>query len=278
MCLCGSALPPDHHNGRSMTGPIILPEFDPFLINFGGFGIRWYALAYIGGLLAGYWILRREATRPDAPLNAEAVDSLLNHVLIGVILGGRLGYVLFYNPAFFLANPVEVIKVWQGGMAFHGGLLGVSAAMWIFARRRNIHVLNVSDRVAMVTPIGLFLGRISNFINGELQGRVTEVPWAMVFANGDGLPRHPSQLYEAGLEGLALGLVMLFGARRGWLQLRGRMTAMLLLGYGMARFAVEYVREPDPQLGLLWGIGTIGQMLCLPMIMAGLYLIWRRAA
>ena len=278
MCLCGSALPTDHHNGRSMTGPIILPEFDPFLINFGGFGIRWYALAYIGGLLAGYWILRREAAHPDAPLTAEAVDSLLNHVLIGVILGGRLGYVLFYNPAFFLANPVEIIKVWQGGMAFHGGLLGVSVAMWVFARRQNIHVLNVSDRVAMVTPIGLFLGRISNFINGELQGRVTEVPWAMVFANGDGLPRHPSQLYEAGLEGLALGLVMMFGAHRGWLQLRGRMTAMLLLGYGMVRFAVEYVREPDPQLGLLLGIGTMGQMLCLPMIMAGLYLIWWRAA
>ena len=261
-----------------MTGPIILPDFDPFLINFGGFGIRWYALAYIGGLLAGYWILRREASRPGAVMTPESVDSLLNHVLLGVILGGRLGYVMFYDPAFFLANPVEIIKVWQGGMAFHGGLLGVTVAMWVFARKQGIHVLHVSDRVAMVTPIGLFLGRLSNFINGELQGRVTDLPWAMVFARGDGLPRHPSQLYEAGLEGLALGVVMLVGARRGWLRHHGRLTAALLLGYGAARFAVEFVREPDAQLGLLLGIGTMGQMLCLPMIAAGLYLTLRRPA
>ena len=261
-----------------MTGPIILPEFDPFLINFGGFGIRWYALAYIGGLLAGYWILRREAGRPGALLTPAAIDSLLNHVLLGVILGGRLGYVLFYNPSFFLANPMEIIKVWQGGMAFHGGLLGVTAAIRLFARKHSVHVLHVSDRVAMVAPIGLFLGRISNFINGELQGRVSDVPWAMVFANGDGLPRHPSQLYEAAFEGLVLGAVMLIGARRGWLQLRGRLTAVLLLGYGAARFAIEYVREPDAQLGLLLGIGTMGQLLCLPMIAAGLYLVRRRTA
>ena len=261
-----------------MTGPIILPDFDPFLINFGGVGIRWYALAYIGGLLAGYWVLRREAGRPGAVMTPAAIDSLLNHVLLGVILGGRLGYVLFYNPAFFLANPAEIIKVWQGGMAFHGGLLGVTAAMWVFARKQGLHVLHVSDRVAMVTPIGLFLGRLSNFINGELQGRVTDVPWAMIFANGDGQPRHPSQLYEAGLEGLVLGLVMLFGARRGWLQRRGRLTAVLLFGYGAARFAVEYVREPDAQLGLLLGLATMGQLLCLPMMAAGLYLIWRRPA
>ena len=261
-----------------MTGPIILPDFDPFLINFGGFGIRWYALAYIGGLLAGYWILRREAGRPGAVMTPESVDSLLNHVLLGVILGGRLGYVLFYDPAFFLTNPIAIIKVWQGGMAFHGGLLGVTVAMWVFARKQGIHILHVSDRVAMVTPIGLFLGRLSNFINGELQGRVTDLPWAMVFARGDGLPRHPSQLYEAGLEGLALGAVMLVGARRGWLRHRGRLTAVLLIGYGTVRFAVEYVREPDAQLGLLLGLGTMGQMLCLPMIAAGLYLTLRRPA
>ena len=262
-----------------MTGPIILPEFNEFLIEFSnGFGIRWYALAYIGGLLAGYWILRRDAARPGAVLAPDGVDSLLNHVLLGVILGGRLGYVLVYNPAFFLANPVEIIKVWQGGMAFHGGLLGVSVAMWLFARKRGIHVLEVSDRVAMVTPIGLCLGRLSNFINAELQGRVTDLPWAMVFAKGDGLPRHPSQLYEAGLEGLCLGLAMLYGARRGWLLHRGRLTAVLLLGYGVARFAIEYVREPDPQLGLILGTGTMGQMLCVPMIAAGIYLIWRRPA
>ena len=260
-----------------MTGPIILPQFNEFLIEFSdGFGIRWYALAYIGGLLAGYWILRREAARPSAPLTPLAVDSLLNHVLLGVILGGRLGYVLFYDPAFFLANPIEIIKVWQGGMAFHGGLLGVTVAMWLFAQRQGLSVLAVSDRVAMVTPIGLFLGRLSNFINAELQGRVTDVPWAMVFARGDGMPRHPSQLYEAGLEGLGLGLVMLVGARRGWLDRTGLLTAVLLIGYGAARFGIEYVREPDTQLGLLAGMITMGQLLCLPMLATGAYLLWRQ--
>ena len=262
-----------------MNSGIILPEFDPFLINFGGFGIRWYALAYIAGLLGGYWILRREArARPDAPLTPEAVDSLLNHVLLGVILGGRLGYVIFYNPAFFLANPAEVIKVWQGGMSFHGGLLGVTVAMWLFARRWRLSVLAVSDRVSMVLPIGLFLGRLSNFINAELYGRVTDLPWGMVFPGSDGLPRHPSQLYEAGLEGLALGGVMLVGWRRGWLRHTGTMTSILLIGYGLARFIVEYVREPDAHLGLVLGLATMGQILCLPMLAAGGWILWQRRA
>ena len=260
-----------------MNGGIILPEFDPFLISFGGFGIRWYALAYIAGLLGGYWALRHEARQhPGAPMTQDGVDSLLNHVLLGVILGGRLGYVVFYNPAFFLANPVEIIKVWQGGMSFHGGLLGVTLAMWMFARRRRLPVLAVSDRVAMVVPLGLFLGRISNFINAELTGRVTDLPWAMVFPRSDGLPRHPSQLYEAGLEGLALGVVMFIGWRRGWLRNTGTMTAILLIGYGLARFAIEYVREPDAHLGLIFGLATMGQILCLPMVAAGGWILWRR--
>ena len=262
-----------------MNGGIILPEFDPFLINFGGFGIRWYALAYIVGLLGGYWILRREARRqPDAPMTPEAVDSLLNHVLLGVILGGRLGYVIFYDPAFFLANPADIIKVWQGGMSFHGGLLGVTIAMWLFARRWRIPVLAVSDRVSLVLPLGLLLGRLSNFINAELYGRVTDLPWGMVFPGSDGLPRHPSQLYEAGLEGLALGTVMLVGWRRGWLRGTGTMTATLLLGYGLARFVVEYVREPDAHIGLMFGLATMGQILCLPMLAAGGWILWRRRA
>jgi phosphatidylglycerol:prolipoprotein diacylglycerol transferase len=263
-----------------MNGGIILPEFDPFLVNFGGFGIRWYALAYIAGLLGGYWILRREARQhsaaPAPPMPVEAVDSLLNHVLLGVILGGRFGYVMFYNPAFFLANPAEIIKVWQGGMSFHGGLLGVTIAMWIFARRWQIPVLAVSDRVAMVLPIGLFLGRLSNFINAELYGRVTDLPWGMVFPRSDGMPRHPSQLYEAGLEGLALGIAMFIGWRRGWLRRTGTLTAILLLGYGLARFVIEYVREPDAHLGLVLGLATMGQILCLPMLAAGGWILWRR--
>lgn len=258
-----------------MTGGILLPEFDPFAINFGGFGIRWYALAYIAGLLGGYWALRREANRLDAPMRPEAVDSLLNHVIIGVIIGGRLGYVSFYNPAFFAANPMEILMVWQGGMSFHGGLAGVTIAMWIFARKQSISVLAVSDRVAMVTPIGLFLGRLSNFINAELYGRVTSLPWGMVFPGSDGLPRHPSQLYEAGLEGLLLGTIMLFGWRRGWLEKTGRMTAVLLTGYGLSRFLIEFVRQPDPQIGILMNLITMGQLLCLPMLLAGGFIIWK---
>ncbi|NCF48286.1 MAG: prolipoprotein diacylglyceryl transferase [Bacteroidetes bacterium] len=257
-----------------MTAGIILPEFDPFLINFGGFGIRWYALAYIGGLLVGYWLLRREARLPHAPIKIIGLDSLLSYVLFGVILGGRLGFVIFYSPGHYLANPLDILKVWQGGMSFHGGLLGVSIAMWLFARHQKIDVFLVSDRVAMVTPIGLFLGRISNFINAELYGRPTDLPWAMVFPYSDGLARHPSQLYEAGLEGLGLGLVMIFGFRRGWLSHPGRMTAALLTGYGAARFFIEFVREPDAHLGTLFGLATMGQFLCLPMIAGGLWIWW----
>lgn len=260
-----------------MTTGILLPEFDPFAIQFGAFGIRWYALAYIVGLLGGLYLLRREAKHPGAPISAPQLDMLLNYVIIAIILGGRIGYVTFYDPLYFLTHPIEIIKIWQGGMSFHGGLLGVTLAMLLFARRHNIPLLAVSDRVAMVVPIGLFLGRLSNFINGELMGRVSDLPWAMIFPNSDGLPRHPSQLYEAGLEGLALGVVMWVAARRGALAKRGTMTALLLIGYGIARFAVEYVREPDAQLGTLFGITTMGQLLSLPMIGFGIYIYQRRA-
>ena len=260
-----------------MTTGILLPEFDPFAIQFGAFGIRWYALAYIVGLLGGLYLLRREAKHPGAPISAPQLDMLLNYVIIAIILGGRIGYVTFYDPLYFLTHPIEIIKIWQGGMSFHGGLLGVTLAMLLFARRHNIPLLAVSDRVAMVVPIGLFLGRLSNFINGELMGRVSDLPWAMIFPNSDGLPRHPSQLYEAGLEGLALGVVMWVAARRGALAKRGTMTALLLIGYGIARFAVEYVREPDAQLGTLFGITTMGQLLSLPMIGFGVYIYQRRA-
>lgn len=252
---------------------IILPVFNPFAFQIGDFGVRWYALAYITGLLLGYYLLRREAHNADAPMHFGQLDGLLNYVLVGIILGGRAGYVMFYNPVFFAANPIEILKIWQGGMSFHGGLLGVTIAMAVFARRHGVAFLQVSDRVAMVVPIGLFLGRLTNFINGELIGRVTDVPWAMIFPYSDGQPRHPSQLYEAGLEGLGIGLVMIIGARRGWLQHHGRMSATLLIGYGTARYLVEYVREPDQQLGMLLGMLTMGQLLCLPMIALGLFLL-----
>ncbi len=252
---------------------IVVPEFDPFIFQIGGFGVRWYALAYIAGLLLGFYLLRRQARSENAALSLPQLDALLNYVIIGIILGGRLGYVVFYDLGYFLGNPIEIVKVWQGGMSFHGGLIGVTLAMVICARRHAIPVLAISDRVAMVTPIGLFLGRLSNFINGELLGRVTDVPWAMIFPHSDGAPRHPSQLYEAALEGAFLGLIMLIAVRRGALARRGTLTALLLLIYGVVRFLIEYVREPDTQLGLLFGGMTMGQILCLPMIAAGIYLL-----
>ena len=204
------------------SGAIILPEFNTFAVQFGGFGIRWYAIAYLVGLLAGWYLLRREASHIGSPLRPETVDILLNYVLFGIIIGGRLGYILFYNSAYYLAHPLAMLRIWEGGMAFHGALLGVAIAVLIMAKRHHVPFFVLTDRIALVVPIGLFFGRLSNFINGELYGRVTTVPWAMVFPNSDGQPRHPSQLYEAGLEGLLLGVIMLMLWRRGWLQQHGR--------------------------------------------------------
>ncbi|WP_438997122.1 prolipoprotein diacylglyceryl transferase [Candidatus Puniceispirillum sp.] len=254
---------------------IILPEFNEFAIQFGNFGIRWYALAYIAGLLIGFYLLKREANKADSAMTSVALDSLMNYVLIGIIAGGRLGYVLFYNASYFLSYPLDIFKIWQGGMSFHGGLVGVTFAMMLLARRHQIPVLAISDRVSMVLPIGLFFGRIANFINGELWGRITDVPWAMVFPHSDGAPRHPSQLYEAGLEGLVLGLAMLMGYRKGWLAYQGRLTAIMLIGYGASRYLIEFAREPDAHLGVLFGVITMGQILCLPMLAGGLYLLMR---
>ena len=257
------------------SGGIILPEFNEFAIQFGNFGIRWYALAYIAGLMIGFYLLKREAQKADSVMPSAALDSLLNYVLVGIIAGGRLGYVLFYNASYYLSHPLDIFKIWHGGMSFHGGLIGVTFAMILLARRHNLSVLAISDRVSMVLPIGLFFGRIANFINGELWGRITDVPWAMIFPNSDGAPRHPSQLYEAGLEGLVLGLVMLFGYRKGWLAHQGRLTAIMLFGYGASRYLIEFAREPDAHLGVLFGVITMGQVLCLPMVAGGIYLFMR---
>jgi phosphatidylglycerol:prolipoprotein diacylglycerol transferase len=260
------------------SGAIILPEFNRFAVQFGGFGIRWYAIAYLVGLLAGWYLLRREASHIGSPLRLETVDSLLNYVLFGIIVGGRLGYILFYNSAYYLAHPLAMLRIWEGGMAFHGALLGIAIAVLIMAKRHHVPFFLLTDRIALVVPIGLFFGRLSNFINGELYGRVTDVPWAMVFPNRDGQPRHPSQLYEAGLEGLLLGVIMLMLWRRGWLHQHGRVTGVLLAGYGVARSMIEFVREPDAQIGLLLDSVSMGQLLSVPMIIFGAYLIMRRPA
>ena len=260
------------------SSAIILPEFNKFAVQFGGFGIRWYAIAYLVGLLAGWYLLRREADKIDSPLRHETVDILLNYVLFGIIIGGRLGYILFYNSGYYLAHPLAMLRIWEGGMAFHGALLGIAIAVLIMAKRHHVPFFLLTDRIALVVPIGLFFGRLSNFINGELYGRVTDVPWAMVFPNSDGQPRHPSQLYEAGLEGLLLGVIMLMLWRRGWLHQHGRVTGVLLAGYGVARSMIEFVREPDAQIGLLLDSVSMGQLLSVPMIIFGAYLIMRRPA
>jgi phosphatidylglycerol:prolipoprotein diacylglycerol transferase len=255
------------------------PAIDPVLIQIGPFAIRWYALAYIGGLVLGWQYLRWLVRRPGWQLTPEALDDLLLYITLGVVLGGRFGYILFYRPDFYLTNPFEILKVWQGGMSFHGGLLGVLAACALFARRRGIPFLEVGDAIACATPLGLLLGRLANFINGELWGRPSDVPWAMVFPGGGPLPRHPSQLYEAALEGVVLFVIMTCIALRPRPPgAEGRLGGIFLIGYGAARSIAELFREPDAHLGFLLGGLTMGQLLSLPMVLIGILLVVRSYA
>jgi phosphatidylglycerol:prolipoprotein diacylglycerol transferase len=262
-----------------MIAAINFPHIDPIAVSFGPIAIRWYALAYIAGLLLGWRYCRILANRPPALLSARAVDDFLVWAALGVILGGRIGYILFYKPDYYLANPLHVLFIWQGGMSFHGGLLGVAAAIALFARKEGVPVLNVSDIVAGAAPIGLFFGRIANFVNGELFGRPTDLPWGVIFPRGGPIPRHPSQLYEAGMEGLLLFLILYVLVRRGALERRGILTGAFLIGYAISRMLVEFVRQPDQQLGFLIGGSTMGQLLSIPMLLAGIALIvWARRA
>jgi phosphatidylglycerol:prolipoprotein diacylglycerol transferase len=257
---------------------LAFPSIDPTLIEIGPFAIRWYALAYVGGILFGWRYAIVLARKSPAAIDRLTVDDFLIWVTLGIVLGGRIGYVLFYKPVYFSAHPLEILQLWQGGMAFHGGLLGVIIAIIVFARRRRIATLALGDIVASVVPIGLCLGRLANFVNGELFGRVSDVPWAVIFPNGGPEPRHPSQLYEAGLEGLVLGLVLFAAWRLTNLRLRpGAITGLFLVGYGLARFTVELFRQPDANLGFLFAGATMGQLLSLPMILVGIALmIWAR--
>ena len=252
------------------------PMIDPVIVELGPLAIRWYSLAYIVGLMAGWRYCRRLAARPPGLVSAEALDDFLLWATLGVVFGGRLGYVLFYKPGVYLANPLEVFALWEGGMSFHGGAVGVVLATVLFALKRGIPMLALGDLVACAVPIGLFLGRLANFVNGELYGRAAEVPWAMVFPRDPAqLPRHPSQLYEAALEGIVLFLVLYWLVRRGWLTRHGALTGAFLAGYALARMAVELFRQPDAHLGFLAGLTTMGQWLSLPMLIAGLVLLLR---
>ncbi len=252
---------------------ISFPRIDPVAVSLGPFAIRWYALAYIGGLLVAWRYCRWLTTRPSREVGAEAFDDFLLWATLGILLGGRLGYVLFYKPGFYLANPLEILLIWQGGMSFHGGLLGVAVAEVVFARRRGIPLFALTDIVACAAPIGLFLGRIANFVNGELFGRPSEAPWAMMFPHGGPLARHPSQLYEAGLEGVLLFLALYVLVRLRALEVSGLLTGAFLIGYALARMAAELFREPDTHLGFLPGGVTMGQVLSLPMLLAGIGLV-----
>ncbi|WP_298256095.1 prolipoprotein diacylglyceryl transferase [Bradyrhizobium sp.] len=260
---------------------IAFPDFNPIAFAFGPFKIRWYALAYIGGIVLG-WIYARALLKSErlwggpAPMTLLQIDDFILWVTIGIILGGRTGYVLFYNPMFFLHHPAEILELWNGGMSFHGGFLGCVAAVMLFAWKNNISILSLGDITTAVGPIGLFLGRIANFINGELWGRPADpnLPWAMVFPHDVlQLPRHPSQLYEATLEGVVLFTILALMIRMGALKRPGVILGSFISIYGIARIVGEFFREPDPQLGFLWHRLTMGELLSVPMVIAGVIII-----
>ena len=248
------------------------PDIDPVAVQIGPLAIRWYGLSYVAGILIGWWLLARRARRPAAPFSPEQVGDIVFFAALGAVLGGRIGYVLFYKFGSYLEDPLSVFAVWQGGMSFHGGVLGFVIATAWFAHRTRVPFLSVTDFVVPAVPVGLFFGRIANFINGELWGRVTDQPWGMVFPGAGPLPRHPSQLYEAVLEGLVLfALLWRYSAAPRPL---GRVSGLFLLGYGAFRFAVEFLREPDRHLGFIaFDFLTMGQILSLPMVALGIALL-----
>ncbi len=247
-------------------------QVDPVIFSLGPLAVHWYGMMYLLSFVGGYFMMAHICRLRQYPLGREAVADLLFYSVIGVIAGGRLGYVLFYNLAYYLNKPHEILYVWEGGMSFHGGLIGVFLVLLWFALRRNIPFLQLGDLAVAAVPIGLGLGRIGNFINGELWGRPTDLPWGVIFPAAGLEPRHPSQLYEAFFEGMLL-LLIIYCLHRLAVK-RGVPVAVFLIGYGVARFMVEFVREPDDHLGFLWGGATMGQLLSAPMIIAGVVLLF----
>jgi phosphatidylglycerol---prolipoprotein diacylglyceryl transferase len=251
---------------------LVHPQFDPIAIHIGSFGIHWYGLMYLAGFLTFLWLGRKRIAILNNPqINTKLLDDLLFYGVLGVILGGRLGYVLFYKAGYYSAHPLEIFAVWQGGMSFHGGFLGVLVAMAWLARKQQLRWLQLTDFIAPLVPPGLAFGRLGNFINGELWGRPTDVPWAMVFPKVDNLPRHPSELYEFALEGVLLFTLLWLYARKP--RPVGAVSGLFLIGYGSFRFLVEFTREPDDFLGLLSLGMSMGQWLSLPMVIAGILMM-----
>ena len=251
-----------------------LTENSKIALDLGFFQLRWYSLAYLFGIVLGWWYLLRLLREPGAPMAKRHADDMVFYATLGIILGGRLGYVLFYRPGFYLQNPLEILQLWDGGMSFHGGVIGVSLGILWMARKHGLDWLRIHDYVACCIPFGLFLGRLANFVNAELWGRQTDLPWGIIFPNAGGVPRHPSQLYEAMLEGVILFVILwaLFWKTRARWQ-PGKLVGAFILVYGISRFLVELVRQPDAGLeNLPWGL-SMGQTLSLPMILGGLYLV-----
>ncbi len=248
------------------------PAIDPVAVQLGPLAIRWYGLMYLVGFAAAWWLGRQRARRPGSGWQVSELGDLIFYCAMGAVLGGRIGYVLFYQPGYYLSHPAAILQAWQGGMSFHGGLIGVLLACWLFGRKTGRGFFGVTDFVAPLVPPGLFLGRLGNFINGELWGRVTDLPWGMVFRDGGPLPRHPSQLYQAALEGAVLFIFLwLYSAKP---RPRMAVSGMFLLGYGTLRFIGEFAREPDAFIGFVaFDWLTMGQLLCLPMLAAGVVLL-----
>lgn len=255
------------------------PEIDPVFLRLGPLQFRWYGLMYVISFIISYFVIRSELRRKKLPIDSEGLADMIFYMALGVVLGGRLGYILFYDLSSYISNPVKMLYIWEGGMSFHGGLIGVASAGFLFARSRGINFMDIADLAAVAAPIGLGLGRIGNFINGELYGRPTSMPWGMVFPEGGGLPRHPSQLYESFLEGVLLYLIVRYISRR--VKARGAAAAAFVAGYGLFRSFVELFRQPDSQLGLFYNFISMGQMLSLPLFLAGgcmLVWLWRKQA
>ena len=247
----------------------------PVALDLGFFQLRWYSLAYLAGIVLGWWYLLKLIDRPGAPMARRHADDMVFYATLGILLGGRLGYVLFYRPGFYLENPGEILQLWDGGMSFHGGVIGVTLGIVWMARKHGLDWLRIHDYVACCVPFGLLFGRLANFVNGELWGRgPTNLPWAVIFPTGGEVPRHPSQLYEAGLEGILLGLILWYMFWKTDARYQpGKLVGAFILVYGLSRFLVELVRQPDQGLeNLSWGL-SMGQTLSVPMILGGIYLI-----
>lgn len=249
------------------------PNLNPIAFTLGPLVVRWYGLAYVAGFLLAGLVLSRLNRRWEIGLSKDQLLDVVLAAVIGLIVGARLGYVLFYGGTEYIREPIKILATWSGGMSFHGGLVGILLAGWIMSRRLKVPFLRLTDMGAVGAPIGLFLGRVTNFVNGELWGRVTDVPWGVVFPSGGPLPRHPSQLYEALLEGLVLFVVLVLLSRKK--RADGFMLGVMMSLYGVFRIAVEFLREPDVQLGFIAGPFTMGQILSAPMVLVGVWLVWR---